>query len=79
MSNNAILNNPLQEVMRIVEELTTKCGVEPRSPSQPHYTPEICKEFVNLKLQQQKMKGQEEQHKVIANYNGCIMYDFDNV
>jgi hypothetical protein len=76
MSNNAILNNPIQEAMRIVEELTTTCGVEPRPPS--HITPEICKEFlVNPELQQQKMKGQEEEHKVIADYNGCRVYDFD--
>jgi hypothetical protein len=78
MSNNAILNNPLQEAMRIVEELTTTCEVEPCPPS--HITPEICKEFlVNPELQQQKMKGQEEQCKVIADYNGCIVYDFDSV
>jgi hypothetical protein len=75
-SNNAILNNPLQEVTRIVEELTKTCGVAP-PPS--HISPEICKEFVDPELQQQKMKRQEEQRKVIADYNGCLVYDFDSV
>jgi hypothetical protein len=43
-----------------------------------HITPEICKEFlVNPELQQQTMKGQEEQGKMTADYNGCILYDFD--
>lgn len=74
-SNNAILENPLEEVQRIVHELTNKCGVA--APPR-HIRQEIVHEFVDPELQQQKMKQEEQntEQNLLMDMDGCKVYDF---
>lgn len=75
-SNNAILSNPLLEVQRISEELTTKCGVQ-RPPRR--LTLDVVNEFVDLELQRQKKKREEQVMKrVVADYDGCKVYEYES-
>lgn len=78
-SNDAILADPLNEVQRISDELTSKCGV----PSPPNrVTQEEVDKFVDPKLQHNKKKREEEEkafeRKILAEYDGCKVYDYEN-
>jgi len=54
-SNDKILQNPVEEVSRIVQELTSKCGVLPP----PHVTPSmsVVEGFVDVRLQRSKIEN----------------------
>ncbi len=71
-SNDAILNDTLEEVKNIVSELTNKCGV-PAPPRQ--ITQEDVNKFVDPSLQHNK-GHQHEGEKVLADYDGCKVYDY---
>jgi len=73
-SNDAILANPLQEVQRITDELTSKCEV-PAAPKR--ITQEDVDKFVNPKLQHNK-KDINAGQKVIETYNDgkCNVYSY---
>jgi len=64
-SNDAILANPLDEVQKIIDELTNKCGV----PEPPHrMTQEAVDKFLDPKLQHNKKKANTGA-EVIQTYN----------
>jgi hypothetical protein len=78
-SNDAILADPLNEVQRISDELTSKCGV----PSPPNrVTQEEVDKFVDPKLQHNKKKREEEEQaserKILAEYDGCKVFDYED-
>ena len=77
-SNDAILADPLNEVQRISDELTSKCGV----PSPPNrVTQEEVDKFVDPALQHNKKKREEEeasQRKIIAEFDGCKVMDYES-
>ena len=65
-SNEAILENPLHEVQRIANELTTKCGVP--APPKGTLQQEDVDRFVDPNLQHNKKEAHPK--KVIASYYG---------
>eukprot|EP00538_Stauroneis_constricta_P002313 CAMPEP_0119545898 /NCGR_PEP_ID=MMETSP1352-20130426/516_1 /TAXON_ID=265584 /ORGANISM="Stauroneis constricta, Strain CCMP1120" /LENGTH=487 /DNA_ID=CAMNT_0007590517 /DNA_START=115 /DNA_END=1578 /DNA_ORIENTATION=+ len=78
-SNNAVLADPLNEVQRISDELTSKCGV----PAPPRsVTLEDVEKFVDPNLQHNKKENDEKAAKlpVIATYNDgkCVVHDFES-
>ena len=54
-NNDAILKNPIQEVSRIVHQLTTKCGVIP--PPYPTPSKSVVDDFVDVNLQRSKREA----------------------
>ena len=74
-SNEAILENPLKEVQRISDELTSKCGV-PHPPD--HVTQEDVDKFVDPQLQHNKKKREKEdlERKVLEVHDGCVVHEF---
>jgi hypothetical protein len=76
-SNDAILQNPLEEVQRISNELSSKCGV----PSPPHkITQEDVDEFVDPELQHNKknIEATNKEKKVIEEHDGCKVYEYES-
>lgn len=73
-SNEAILENPLVEIQRMSDELTSKCGV-PKPPEK--LTQEAVDRFVDPKLQHNK-KDESGGKKEIANYDGCSIKDYES-
>lgn len=71
-SNDAILNDTLDEVKNIVSELTNKCGV-PAPPRE--ITQEDVNKFVDPNLQHNKGR-EHEGEKVLADYDGCKVYEY---
>jgi len=74
-SNDDVLANPLGEVLRITEELTTKCGVPP-----PPKT--ITQEDIDIFIDPNMQHGKKEMgagRATLEDYNGCIIPDFDSV
>jgi len=76
-SNNAVLSHPLKEVQRIADVLTVECGVV--SPPQ-RLSQEVANEFVDPELQQQKRNRESEtvEREVIADFDGCKVYDYES-
>lgn len=78
-SNDAILADPMNEVQRISDELTTKCKV-PEPPSR--LTKEDVDKFIDPSLQHNKnRRAQEEKDKeVIATYNDekCLVRAYES-
>jgi len=78
-SNDAILADPLTEVQRISDELTSKCGV-PAPPNR--VTQEEVDKFVDPALQHNKKKREKEEaaseRKLIAEYDGCKVFDYED-
>jgi hypothetical protein len=73
-SNEAILGDTLPEILRISEELTTKCGV----PAPPNtITKEDVEKFVDPKLQHNKKKD-DESKAVISEEHGCTTREYDS-
>jgi len=74
-SNEAVLKNPLNEVQRISDELTSKCGV-PRPPRS--VTQEDVNQFVdpNLQHQKQQVKAEDAEMGVIAEHDGCKVPEY---
>lgn len=74
-SNDDVLANPLKEVLRITEELTTKCGVPP-----PPKT--IAQEDIDVFIDPNMQHGKKEMgagRGTLMNYDGCVIPDFDSV
>jgi len=73
-SNDAILANPLNEVQRISDQLTSKCAVPP-APNR--VTQEDIDKFIDPKLQHNKKKDNTEK-EVIKTYNDgkCPVYSY---
>lgn len=74
-SNEAILANPLTEVQRISDELTSRCGV-PAAPRK--LVQEDVDKFVDPNLQHNKKQREAEDasKEVIADYDGCKVRDY---
>lgn len=76
-SNTKIFSNPLEEVKRIQEELSHKCGVvdPPRIITQ-----EDVDKFVdpNLQHENKRQVNQEDERKLLFNYNDgdCKVFDY---
>jgi hypothetical protein len=78
-SNEAVLANPLTEVQRISDELTTKCGV----PKPPRTLEQIdVDKFVDPSLQHNKKEREREEKDagkaVIADHDGCIVREYES-
>jgi len=76
-NNNAVLDDPLAETMRISNELTTKCGV-PVPPQQ--ITAEIINSFIDPSLQHNKKQLEEKREgmKVLETHGGdCEVREFE--
>jgi len=77
-SNEAVLANPLEEVQRISDELTSKCHV-PAPPT--NITQTIVEKFIDPKLQHNKNKREADMgtHKVLVKHGeGCEVRDYDS-
>ena len=74
-SNDEILKDPLNEIQRISDELTTTCGV-PAPPNR--ITQEEIEKFIDPKLQHNKKKRAEEEKEVIETYNDgkCVVHSY---
>jgi hypothetical protein len=76
-SNEAVLANPLTEVQRISDELTTKCGV----PKPPRKLEQIdVDKFVDPDLQHNKKEREEKDagKAVIADHDGCTVREYES-
>jgi len=76
-SNEAVFADPLKEVQRISDELTSKCGV----PSPPEkLSKDVVDRFVDPSLQHHKKdEGDGDDRKEeLANYDGCSVRDYDS-
>jgi hypothetical protein len=73
-SNEAILAQPLDEIKRLSKELTEKCGV-PKPPQE--LTQEEVNRFVDPSLQH-NTRDKYIGKKVIEEYNGCKIHDYDS-
>ena len=76
-SNDRILENPLQEVQRIADEVTSQCGV-PAPPNR--LTQDQVDRFVDPNLQHNKRQLQKEQltKRVLKDYDGCLIREYDS-
>jgi hypothetical protein len=73
-SNDAVLADPLTEVHRIADELTTKCGV-PEPPRK--LTQEEVDKFVDPSLQHNTKKKGSDGRVTVKDYgNDCIAYEY---
>lgn len=77
-SNTAVLANPMKEINRIVDELTSKCGLVP-SPSK--ITKEIIDGFVDPELQHNKkeLDAKQKNRKVLVKHGDCEVREFDSL
>lgn len=76
-SNEAVLADPLTEVQRISDELTTKCGV----PKPPRKLEQIdVDKFVDPDLQHNKKEREEKDagKAVLADYDGCTVREYES-
>ena len=75
-SNRVLLADPFNELQRISDELTNKCGVA--APPHPIKQDEIVK-FIDPNLQHHGGSSEMEK-QVLATYNdgSCIAYDFES-
>ena len=75
-TNTAVIANPLKELQRISDEMTSKCGV----PLPPHpVSQEEINKFIDPTLQHHNAKSNNEK-EVIKTYNDgtCIAYDYES-
>ena len=74
-SNDAILADPLNEVQRISDELTTKCAVPP-APNR--ISQDVVDKFIDPKLQHNKKKNESKGQEVLKTYNDgkCVVYNY---
>ena len=77
-SNDAILADPLAEVQRIADELTTKCHVP--APARARLTQAAVDDFVDRQLQHSKEQREAEraQKEVLEVHGECEVYDYDS-
>jgi hypothetical protein len=71
-SNDAIMASPLTEVQRLVQELTTKCGV-PRPPNE--LTQEEVDKFVDPSLQHNAKGKYGQDRPVIVKHGTCEIHE----
>jgi hypothetical protein len=77
-SNEAVLANPRQEVVRIAQELTTRCGVP--APAK-QVTDEDVEKFMDPTLQHHKKeKDAQQQARAILATHGtdCVVREYDS-
>lgn len=79
-SNDAIMNDPLNEVQRIADELTSKCNV-PQPPNRMKQ--EDVDKFVDPTLQHNAKQRKEQEansKQVLKEYNGgkCKVYEYES-
>ena len=74
-SSDAILADPLNEIQRISDELTTTCGVPP-PPSR--ISQEDVDKFIDPKLQHNRKEREEEEKEVLETYNNgsCVVHSY---
>eukprot|EP00536_Pseudo-nitzschia_multiseries_P013289 jgi/Psemu1/290772/fgenesh1_pg.557_\ len=76
-SNDAVLADPLNEVQRISDELTSKCGV----PAPPRrITQKEVEKFIDPKLQHNKKKNKTVKGRVLETYNDgkCVVNEYQS-
>lgn len=73
-SNDSILAKPLDEIQRISNELTTKCGV-PKPPRE--LTQDDVDRFVDPALQHNKIDKNADK-PVLELHDGCEIHDYDS-
>jgi hypothetical protein len=74
-SNDAILANPLKEIQRISDELTSTCGV----PAPPYrIKQEDVDKFIDPNLQHGRKQLEKEEKQVLETYNNgeCKVYTY---
>lgn len=71
-TNVAILANPLKEVQRISDELTSKCNVAP--PPKGKLDEDVVNEFFDPSLQHKKKSEFIESEELIR-HGDCVVYD----
>lgn len=74
-SNDAILADPLGEVTRITEEMTSKCGVPP-APKK------ITQEDIDLFIDPNMQHGKKEMGAgkgTLEDHNGCLIPEYDSI
>lgn len=76
-SNERILKDPLNEVQRISDALTSECRV-PAPPNR--ISQEEVDKFVNPKLQHNKKKSSDSDKAIVEVHNGgdCVVRDYDS-
>jgi hypothetical protein len=76
-SNEAVLADPLTEVQRISDELTSKCGM-PAPPRKLEQT-DVDK-FVDPELQHNKKEREDKDagKAVITDYDGCVVREYES-
>ncbi|CAB9512836.1 Glycosyl transferase [Seminavis robusta] len=74
-SNDAILANPLDEIKRIANELTTRCGV-PEAPKE--ITQEDVDKFIDPNMQHGK-KELAAGKGTLVEVDGCVIPEYDSV
>lgn len=77
-TNEAVFKDPMNEVQRIKNELTDKCGVIP--PPTRQLPEEVVDKFVDPKLQHnsKERKAEEEKRGVLKYFGGCIAREFES-
>mgnify|MGYP002640789179 CR=1 FL=1 len=75
-SNSAVLTDPLTEVQRISDDLTTKCNV----PEPPHRLEnEIVNRFVDTSLQHAKDTKKDDNKVIWMQHNGCDIEEYTSI
>lgn len=75
-SNRAVLTDPLTEVQRISDDLTTKCNV----PEPPHKLEnEIVNKFVDTSLQHAKDTKKDDNKVIWMQHNGCDIEEYTSI
>lgn len=76
-SNDAVLANPMKEVQRVADELSSKCNI----PTPPfRLKQDDVDKFIDPNLQHNKKKRTLEEHKVVKEYNNgdCKVHEYDS-
>lgn len=79
-SNDAILNSPLQEIQRISQELTDKCGVvPPAAPPSLVQQQAVVDSFVDPTLHHNTNSHQGDNLLKSLNDGTCLVYALDDI
>lgn len=72
-NNDNVLDNPFKEAQRMIDDLSSKCGVHP--PPQQRLTNDTVGKFIDSKLQH---KMNYTSKRKLAQHGECIIYDYDS-
>ena len=78
-TNDAIFNDPMDELQRIKDELTDKCHVMP--PPVSHVSQTVVDSFVDPKFQHNSKERERKEEKlgVLKDFGeNCVVHDFDS-